>query len=129
MGVVGRRHHVRVQEAPALYDAVGSERKINRTMEFLVKEMNMAPRSIAGCPVVLFFSLDKRIIPRCSVVKMLASKGMVKEDWSLTSLLVPVEKVFLEKLVIKYEEELPELMEDTPPNSELLFFFSSHIIC
>lgn len=42
-----------------------SERKINRTMEFLVKEMNMAPRSIAGCPVVLFFSLDKRIIPRC----------------------------------------------------------------
>lgn len=120
---------MRVQEAPALYDAVGSERKINRTMEFLVKEMNMAPRSIAGCPVVLFFSLDKRIIPRCSVVKMLASKGMVKEDWSLTSLLVPVEKVFLEKLVIKYEEELPELMEDTPPNSELLFFFSSHIIC
>ena len=42
-----------------------SERKINRTMEFLVKEMNMAPRSMAGCPVVLFFSLDKRIIPRC----------------------------------------------------------------
>ncbi|KAF3545164.1 hypothetical protein DY000_02002617 [Brassica cretica] len=88
-----------------------AERKINRTMEFLVKEMNMAPRSIAGCPVVLLFSLDKRIIPRCSVVKMLASKGMVKEDWSLTSLLVPVEKVFLEKLVIKYEEELPELMD------------------
>ena len=42
---------------------------------------------------------------------MLASKGMVKEDWSLTSLLVPVEKVFLEKLVIKYEGELPELMD------------------
>ncbi|CAG7881262.1 unnamed protein product [Brassica rapa] len=88
-----------------------SERKINRTMEFLVEEMKMAPRSIAGCPVVLFFSLDKRIIPRCSVVKVLVSKGMVKEDWSLTSLLVPVEKVFLEKLVIKYQEELPELMD------------------
>lgn len=88
-----------------------SERKINRTMEFLVKEMNLEPRSIAGCPVVLFFSLDKRIIPRCSVVKVLASKGLVKEDWSLTSLLVPVEKVFLEKLVVKYEEELPELMD------------------
>ncbi|ESQ39431.1 hypothetical protein EUTSA_v10001776mg, partial [Eutrema salsugineum] len=88
-----------------------SERKINTTMEFLVKEMNLAPRSIAKCPVVLFFSLDKRIIPRCSVIKVLASKGMVKQDWSLTSLLVPVEKVFLEKLVIKYEEELPELMD------------------
>ncbi|CAA7044206.1 unnamed protein product [Microthlaspi erraticum] len=88
-----------------------SERKINRTMEFLVKEVNLAPRSIAQCPVVLFFSLEKRIIPRCSVIKVLAAKGMVKEDWSLTSLLVPVEKVFLEKLVIKYEEELPELMD------------------
>lgn len=27
MGVVGRGHHVRVQEAPALYDAVGEEDK------------------------------------------------------------------------------------------------------
>lgn len=88
-----------------------SEKKINRTMEFLVKEMNLAPRSIAQCPVVLFFSLEKRIIPRCSVTKVLVSKGLVKEDWSLTSLLVPVEKVFLEKLVIRYEEELPELMD------------------
>lgn len=87
-----------------------SERKINRTMEYFVNEMNMAPRSIAQCPVVLFFSLEKRIIPRCSVTKVLVSNGLVKEDWSLTSLLVPVEKVFLEKLVIKYEEELPELM-------------------
>lgn len=88
-----------------------SERKINRTMEFLVKEVNLAPRSIAQCPVVLFFSLEKRIIPRCSVIKVLVSKGLVKEDWSLTSLLVPVEKIFLEKLVIKFEEELPELMD------------------
>ncbi|KAL1196775.1 Transcription termination factor MTERF15 [Cardamine amara subsp. amara] len=88
-----------------------SERKIDRTMEFLVKEMNLAPRSIAQCPVVLFFSLEKRIIPRCLVTKVLVSKGLVKEDWSLTSLLVPVEKVFLDKLVFKYEEECPELMD------------------
>lgn len=27
VGVVGRGHHVRVQEAPALYDAVGEEDK------------------------------------------------------------------------------------------------------
>ncbi|XP_010491409.1 PREDICTED: uncharacterized protein LOC104768995 [Camelina sativa] len=88
-----------------------SERKINRTMEFFVNEMNLEARSIAQCPVVLFFSLEKRIIPRCSVAKVLVSKGLVKEDWSLSSLLVPVEKVFLEKLVFKYEEELPELMD------------------
>ncbi|XP_010545033.1 PREDICTED: transcription termination factor MTERF8, chloroplastic [Tarenaya hassleriana] len=87
-----------------------SERKINRSMEYLVKEMGWEPRRIVQCPLVLFFSLEKRIIPRCSVIRVLVSKGLVNEDWSLASVLAPVEDVFLDKFVTKYAEQVPELM-------------------
>ncbi|XWS76512.1 hypothetical protein CRYUN_Cryun01aG0182800 [Craigia yunnanensis] len=87
-----------------------SEKKIMKSMDYFVNKMGSPSRVIAQCPVVLFFSLEKRIIPRCSVVQILLSKGLIKENFSLTSVLLPVEKRFLERFVIKYQEEVPELL-------------------
>lgn len=88
-----------------------SEGKINRSMEFLVKKMGWPSKMIVRLPVVLFFSLEKRIVPRCSVVQVLLSKGLVKEDLSLATVLVPVEKLFLERFVTRYKEEVPRLLD------------------
>ncbi|KAK8639564.1 hypothetical protein V6N13_137939 [Hibiscus sabdariffa] len=87
-----------------------SEKKIMKSMDYFVNEMGWPSRAIAECPVVLFFSLDKRIIPRCSVFQILSSKGLIKEDFSLTTVLLPVEKRFLERFVSRYQEEVPELL-------------------
>ncbi|KAK2990587.1 hypothetical protein RJ640_019867 [Escallonia rubra] len=86
-----------------------SEKKISRAMDFLVNKMGWESRMISRCPGVLFFSLEKRIIPRCSVVHVLLLKGLLKGNVSLSTVLVPVEKYFLEKFVTKYEEEVPQL--------------------
>lgn len=87
-----------------------SERKINHTMEYLVKEMEWPARRIAQCPVILFFSLERRIGPRCAVIKVLLNKGLLKRDFSLSTFLLPPEERFLDKFVVGYQDEVPELM-------------------
>ncbi|VVA14124.1 PREDICTED: mRNAion termination factor [Prunus dulcis] len=87
-----------------------SEKKIMKTMEFLVNKMGWPSASIAKYPTVVSLSLERRIIPRCSVVKVLFSKGlMVEENLSLASVLCPAEKPFLERFVIRYLDQVPQL--------------------
>ncbi|CAL9004566.1 unnamed protein product [Prunus brigantina] len=58
--------------------------------------MGWPSRKIAQYPVVLSLSLKRRLIPRCSVVKVLFLKGVIDENFRLGSVLLPVEKHFLE---------------------------------
>ncbi|KAL7151186.1 hypothetical protein ABFS83_04G014600 [Erythranthe nasuta] len=88
-----------------------SERKISKVLDFLVNKVGRDSRSVALSPYVLFYNLEKRTIPRCSVVHFLYLKGLVKKDWSLTCVLCPTEKAFLEKYVTRYAEKLPELYD------------------
>lgn len=87
-----------------------SEKKIMSTMEFLVK-MGWSPADIARVPVALFFNLEKRIVPRCSVVKVLLSKGLAKKDLCLGTFLKPNEKAFLDRFIIRYEKQVPHLID------------------
>ncbi|XP_028804122.1 transcription termination factor MTERF9, chloroplastic-like [Neltuma alba] len=86
-----------------------SEDKITKAMDFLVNKMGWPSGMIARCPVVLFFSLEKRIKPRCSVVQALRLKGLIKKTLSLSTVLLPDKKRFVEKYVAKYENQVPEL--------------------
>ncbi|EXC34719.1 hypothetical protein L484_020492 [Morus notabilis] len=87
------------------------EEKIVKTMEFLVNEMVWPAEKIAKCPSILLYSFEKRILPRCLVVKVLLLKGLVKkEDVTFVKMLQCVEKRFLELYVTKYLEEVPLLL-------------------
>ncbi|XAR61289.1 hypothetical protein NMG60_11034939 [Bertholletia excelsa] len=87
-----------------------SEKKIMNTINFLVKKMGWDYRMIVRCPALLFFNLEKRIIPRCLVIQVLASKGLIKKDMSLSTILLPGEKHFLDRFVTRFEEEVPLLL-------------------
>ncbi|XP_057485671.1 transcription termination factor MTERF15, mitochondrial-like [Actinidia eriantha] len=88
-----------------------SEDKISAAMDFLVNKMGAKISLVAQTPVLLSFSLKKRIVPRSAVYQMLLSKGLIKSNSiSLTSLLIPPEKWFLEKLVNRHKNEAPELL-------------------
>ncbi|KAJ4828500.1 hypothetical protein Tsubulata_012465 [Turnera subulata] len=86
-----------------------SEKKIMKAMDFFVNKMGLPSTDIVNCPTALFFSLEKRTIPRCRVVNVLVSKGL-KEGFRLNSVLPPTEKDFLRRFVTRFEEEVPELM-------------------
>ena len=59
-----------------------SENKIKKSMAFFVNKLKMKPL-ISKNPYLITLSLDKRIIPRCSVLQLLLSKGFVMADSSL----------------------------------------------
>ncbi|KAF2322046.1 hypothetical protein GH714_006010 [Hevea brasiliensis] len=75
-----------------------SEKKVMATMDFLVCKMGWQPAAVVRIPNVLCYSLERRIKPRCSVVRVLLLKGLIKADVYLSSVLRPSEKLFLERL-------------------------------
>jgi mTERF domain-containing protein len=60
-----------------------SKKKIKKFMSFFVNKLKMKPSLISKTPILILFSLEKRIIPRCSVLQLLMSKGLIKADTSI----------------------------------------------
>ncbi|XP_038704767.1 uncharacterized protein LOC120000722 [Tripterygium wilfordii] len=88
-----------------------SEKKISRVMGFFVNEMGWTSSVVAEAPIALSYSLEKRIIPRFLVLKALLLKGIIAEkDFSICTILLPDEKRFLDRFVIKYQKQAPQLM-------------------
>ncbi|KAK7816556.1 transcription termination factor mterf5 [Quercus suber] len=89
---------------------ITSENKIRKLMSFFVNKLNMTPSMISKNPNLLLLSLEKRIIPRCSVLHLLISKGLVKEETSVVYVFRMTEKRFVDKLVSKYQNEVPDVV-------------------
>ncbi|GFQ03332.1 hypothetical protein PHJA_002477000 [Phtheirospermum japonicum] len=87
-----------------------SEKKITATMDFLVNELGCEPAAIAHCPALLAYNLDKRIKPRCLVAGILKEKGL-KNTTSVATLLILSEEKFLNQYIVKYEKDVPELLD------------------
>ncbi|KAK2984058.1 hypothetical protein RJ640_012009 [Escallonia rubra] len=87
-----------------------SENKIMSVMGFLVNEMGFQSTAISRIAGVLFYSLEKRIIPRCSVLRVLQLNGLLKKVPSVFVTLQMAEECFLDKFVIKYQTEVPQLL-------------------
>lgn len=88
-----------------------SETKIRKLMDFFVNKLNINPLTIAKNPNLLLLSLEKRIIPRCSVLQILMSKNLIKENISLVHILRMAELKFVEKMVTKYQDLVPNVVE------------------
>jgi mTERF domain-containing protein len=87
-----------------------SEKKIKKLMGFFVNKLKMKPSLISKNPFLLLLSLEKRIIPRCSVLQLLISKGLIKADTSIVHVWRISEKQFVEKVVCKYQNEVPDVV-------------------
>ncbi|KAM2293708.1 hypothetical protein ACFXTI_028291 [Malus domestica] len=86
-----------------------SEKKIMQVMEFVVNKMGLSSQMIVKAPVIMGYSLEKRIIPRFSVLKVLMLKGLMDENRNLGWVLCFTEKQFLERFVTRYRTEVPQL--------------------
>ncbi|XP_059439736.1 uncharacterized protein LOC132172277 [Corylus avellana] len=89
---------------------LSSEEKITKTMDFFVNKIGWPSANIARNPCVITLSLEKRIIPRCSVVQILLAKGLVKNNLALGTFLQLTERIFLEKFVIRFRDDVPDLL-------------------
>nr|DAD37477.1 TPA_asm: hypothetical protein HUJ06_008118 [Nelumbo nucifera] len=93
------------------YCLVLSEEKIIRGMDFLMNKMGLEPSFIAKTPILLCFSLEKRMIPWYSIIQVLLSKGLINKDINVVQALKLSTKGFMEKFVIRYQKEIPQLQK------------------
>ncbi|PNX83106.1 hypothetical protein L195_g039144, partial [Trifolium pratense] len=88
-----------------------SEKKIQKIMSFLVNDMGYTPEDIARCPTILNRSMEKTIVPRSTVIKILKSRGLIKSSLSLHSFIWTTEKTFLKRYVTPFQKDLPLLLD------------------
>ncbi|ESQ29211.1 hypothetical protein EUTSA_v10024025mg, partial [Eutrema salsugineum] len=50
---------------------------VEKKTEFLVKEMNWPIQALVSNPQVLGYSMEKRIVPMCNVIKALMTRGLM----------------------------------------------------
>ncbi|XP_057965491.1 uncharacterized protein LOC131156056 [Malania oleifera] len=88
-----------------------SEKKISSVMDFLVNKMGWKSSAVARYPLLFNYSLENRIVPRCSVITILQLKGFIKKkDMSFASFLNYPVNVFWDEFVSKYQDDVPELL-------------------
>ncbi|KAL6128817.1 hypothetical protein ACLB2K_072171 [Fragaria x ananassa] len=87
-----------------------SEKIVSSKMYFLVNKMGWQPTDVSRNSYVLGYSLEKRIIPTCSVMRVLLLKGLIeKGECSLVTILKMPEKS-LNKFLLKYQQQVPEIL-------------------
>ncbi|XP_009614341.1 uncharacterized protein LOC107829073 [Nicotiana tabacum] len=87
-----------------------SEENIRAIVAFYVDRLHFSPSHLSQRPAFLLCSVERRLIPRCSVMQVLWSRGIISEVGKLSSILMTMEKDFLPKYVTKYEAKVPELL-------------------
>jgi mTERF domain-containing protein len=88
-----------------------SEKILLRKIEFLVNEAAMEPRYIVERPVLFAMSLEKRLVPRHYVMKVLQEKGLLNSNMSFFTLAVIGEETFKSKFINCHMDSVPGLAD------------------
>lgn len=80
-------------------------------MDFFLNKLRWTTSRLSNHTDVLTYSLEKRIIPRCSVLQVLGSKNSTSESYMLSSILVMTEKGFVNNFVTAHKDKVPGVME------------------
>ncbi|XP_061355354.1 uncharacterized protein LOC133299873 [Gastrolobium bilobum] len=94
-----------------------SENKIMKIMGFLVKDMGFPSEEIVRSPGILNRNLENTLIPRCAVVKILKSRGLIKRDLRIGSFISITEKTFFERYVTRFQKKVPQLLDAYKANN------------
>lgn len=87
-----------------------SVEKLKRNVDFLVKTMKVEPECIIANPKLVMYSLKKRIVPRCNVLKLLQEKKLVGKR-TITSVLNIPERDFVRRFVRRHIDRVPHLLD------------------
>ncbi|PHT50613.1 hypothetical protein CQW23_10360 [Capsicum baccatum] len=88
-----------------------SDARIQTALTFLMKEVRYTSVYIASHPYLLSYSLEKRLIPRYEVWKLVNEKNLIKSRREFYTVMTWHESKFLEKYVLPVKAELPDLYD------------------
>lgn len=88
-----------------------SEKNIREKVEFLVETAGCSQNYISLRPAILGFSLEKRLIPRYQMLKVLKSNELVGKNWDIYSIMSISEMKFLKRIIFRHKGIIPNLHE------------------
>ncbi|CAN6478251.1 unnamed protein product [Victoria cruziana] len=83
---------------------------LKRKVEFFVEELSYSSMEIAAIPQLLTFSLEKRVMPRLAVIKMLYSKVSFKRKKSFLTILHMKDEDFYKEFVLQHKDKCPDVL-------------------
>ncbi|CAN6233427.1 unnamed protein product [Urochloa humidicola] len=88
-----------------------SKEKVQRGYEFLTKVVGVDAKYIQGKPTILCYSLERRLVPRNYLIKVLQEKGLIRKDLSFYSIVAYSEKSFYSRYIDPHKDVLPGLAD------------------
>ena len=88
-----------------------SEEILLRKIQFLIKEVGMEPQCIVERPILLALGLEKRLVPRHCVMKVLQAKGLPSSKVGLFTLAQIGEETFKLKYIDCHKDSVPGLAD------------------
>ncbi|EEE69040.1 hypothetical protein OsJ_28033 [Oryza sativa Japonica Group] len=88
-----------------------SESKLHSKIEFLVGKVGLEPDYILQRPVLLTYSLEKRLLPRHYVVEVLLVKGLIKKTVDFYGCVCVSNEDFVARYIDHHENAVPGLAD------------------
>ncbi|CAL5037643.1 unnamed protein product [Urochloa decumbens] len=88
-----------------------SEDCLHRRIQFLIKEVGLEPQYIAQRPALFTYSLEKRLVPRHCVMKVLVAKGLLDSNRSFYTLVQYGEEIFKLRYIDNHKDSVPGLAD------------------
>ncbi|TVU06404.1 hypothetical protein EJB05_49617, partial [Eragrostis curvula] len=92
------------------YCMLASEDKVGQLMRFYAEKLGWTPEDVYSNPVLLSFSYENRVLPRYTVLNLLASTGVIKQGIKVSHLIM-TEKRFAGRYITTYQEVFPQILE------------------
>ncbi|TVU11978.1 hypothetical protein EJB05_45590, partial [Eragrostis curvula] len=87
-----------------------SEERIRQAMHFLTRDAGLDAPYIAQRPALFMYSLERRLLPRYFLLKVLREKGLLNFEYSFYYTAALAEKMFIERTV--YQASLMIMLQD-----------------
>ncbi|CAN6202042.1 unnamed protein product [Urochloa humidicola] len=88
-----------------------SEECLHTKIQFLIKDVGLEPQYIVQRPALFACSLEKRLVPRYYVMKILLSNGLLGSNRSFYSLVVSGEETFKLRYIDRHKDSVPGLAD------------------
>ncbi|CAL5085643.1 unnamed protein product [Urochloa decumbens] len=89
-----------------------SEPKLQGNLDFLMKDVGLEVSHIVRWPELLKYSVERRLLPRRWLLKVLKEKGLLKFELGYYGTAKMAEKEFVEKFVHPFKNRVPGLAND-----------------
>ncbi|KAI8535955.1 hypothetical protein RHMOL_Rhmol10G0216000 [Rhododendron molle] len=88
-----------------------SEDKLKFGIDFFLNDFKLERFALVSWPYCLAYNIKKRVIPRCRVLRVIMSKGLLQKEPSLNSVLTLSEEKFLVKFISRFPDDAEEILE------------------